>query len=434
MPDCRASLSLDGSAMDKIVIRGGRSLRGEVAVEGAKNAALPILLAALLTPERCTFRNLPQVADVRTTLRLLSDLGARVEDNAGAISVQAERLARLEAQYDLVRTMRASFLSLGPLLARFGRARVSTPGGCAIGSRPVDLHLEGLQKLGARVRIVHGYVEAEAEGLRGASIYLDVPSVGATEHLMMVATLADGRTTIENAAREPEVVDLASVLSAMGAKIAGAGDDVITIDGVPALRGVDYTIIADRIEAGTFMLATALTGGDVYIRGAHSEHLHAVILKLQEAGAEVREDADGIRVIGNGRLRSVDVKTMPYPGFPTDLQAQMMAAMTLADGRAVISEGIFENRFMHVLELNRMGADIKVHGNSAIVRGVAALSGAPVMATDLRASVCLVLAGLAAEGVTEVARVYHLDRGYARLEAKLSALGADIHRARAERG
>ena len=420
--------------MDKILIRGGRRLKGEVPVDGAKNAALPILLAALLTPERCTFRNVPLVVDVRTTLRLLTDLGARVEEADGAISVQAERLSRLEAQYDLVKTMRASFLSLGPLLARFGRARVSTPGGCAIGSRPVDLHLEGLQKLGARVRIVHGYVEAEAERLRGTRIYLDVPSVGATEHLMMVASLADGTTTIENAAREPEVVDLAGALSAMGAKIGGADDDVITIEGVPSLHGVDYTIVADRIEAGTFMMAAALTGGDVYVRGARTEHLHAVILKLREAGVDIKEDDQGIRVIGKGRLHSVDVKTMPYPGFPTDLQAQMMAAMALADGRAVISETIFENRFMHVLELNRMGADVKVEGNMAIVRGVAALSGAPVMATDLRASVCLVLAGLAAEGVTEVARVYHLDRGYARIESKLSALGADIRRVSEGRG
>jgi UDP-N-acetylglucosamine 1-carboxyvinyltransferase len=420
--------------MDSIVIRGGRRLKGEVAVEGAKNAALPILLAALLTPERCTFRNIPHVVDVRTTLRLLTALGARVEEDAGTVTVQAERLARLEAQYDLVKTMRASFLSLGPMLARFGRARVSTPGGCAIGSRPVDLHLEGLQKMGARVRIVHGYVEAEAERLRGTRIYLDVPSVGATEHLMMVATLAEGTTTIENAAREPEVVDLAGTLSTMGAKIMGAGDDVIVIEGVPSLRGTDYTVIPDRIEAGTFLMAAALTGGDVYVRGARADHLHAVILKLREAGAEVQDDPDGVRVIGNRRLHSVDVKTMPYPGFPTDLQAQMVAVMALADGRAVISETIFENRFMHVLELDRMGADIKVEGNSAIVRGVAMLSGAPVMATDLRASVSLVLAGLAAEGLTEVARVYHLDRGYARIEAKLSALGADIRRVAAARG
>ena len=420
--------------MDKILVRGGRPLRGEVQVEGAKNAALPILLAALLTAERCTFRNVPGVVDVRTALRLLTDLGVRVEEEDGAVSVQAERPSRLEAQYDLVKTMRASFLALGPLLARFGRARVSTPGGCAIGSRPVDLHLEGLQKMGARVRIVHGYVEAEVEHLRGAHVYLDVPSVGATEHLMMVATLADGTTSIENAAREPEVVDLAGALTAMGARITGAGDDVITIEGVSSLHGAEYTIVPDRIEAGTFMIAAALTGGDVDVRGARADHLNAVILKLREAGVEVKEDDQRIRVIGNGRLHSVDVKTMPYPGFPTDLQAQMLAAMALADGRAVISETIFENRFMHVLELNRMGADVKVEGNTAIVRGVATLSGAPVMATDLRASVCLVLAGLAADGVTEVSRVYHLDRGYARIEAKLSALGADIRRVSAGRG
>ena len=420
--------------MDTIQIRGGRRLKGEVTVEGAKNAALPILLGALLTSERCTFRNVPRVVDVRTTLRLLADLGARVDDTDGVIGVQAERLARLEAQYELVKTMRASFLSLGPLLARFGRARVSTPGGCAIGSRPVDLHLDGLQKMGARVRIVHGYVEAEAEALRGARIYLDFPSVGATEHLMMVATLAAGTTTIEQAAREPEVVDLARVLNAMGAKISGAGEDIITIEGVPALHGVDHTIIPERIEAGTFMMAAAVTGGDVYVRGARADHLQAVTLKLREAGVELQEDSEGIRVVGSGRLRSVDVKTMPYPGFPTDLQAQMMAVLCLADGRSVISETIFENRFMHVLELNRMGADIKVEGNSAIVRGVATLSGAPVMATDLRASVCLVLAGLAAEGMTEVSRVYHLDRGYVRIEEKLSALGADIRRVKERRG
>jgi UDP-N-acetylglucosamine 1-carboxyvinyltransferase len=420
--------------MDKILIRGGRRLKGEVMVGGAKNAALPILLASLLTPERCTFRNIPRVVDVRTTLRLLANLGAHVEESDGGISVQAERLARLEAQYELVKTMRASFLALGPLLARFGRARVSTPGGCAIGSRPVDLHLEGLQKMGAQVRIVHGYVEAEAERLHGARIYLDVPSVGATEHLMTVATLAEGSTVIENAAREPEVVDLARALTMMGARIAGAGEDTIAIEGVAGLKGCDFTIIPDRIEAGTFMMAAAVTGGDVYVRGARPDHLHAVILKLREAGAEVQEDAEGIRVIGNGRLSSVDIKTMPYPGFPTDLQAQMMAVMALADGRSVISETIFENRFMHVLELNRMGADIKVQGHSAFVRGVATLSGAPVMATDLRASVCLVLAALAAEGETEVSRVYHLDRGYSRIEDKLSALGADIRREKERRG
>jgi len=410
-------------------------LRGEVTVEGSKNAALPILLTALLTAERCTFRNVPHVVDVRTMLRLLANLGARVEeDDAGVISIQAERLARLEAPYELVKTMRASFLALGPLLARFGRARVSTPGGCAIGSRPIDLHLEGLQKMGARVRLVHGYAEAEVERLRGATIYLDVPSVGATEHLMMVACLAEGVTRIEQAAREPEVVDLARALTAMGAKITGAGEDVITVEGVPVLHGVDFTVIPDRIEAGTFMMAAAMTGGDVYVRGARSEDLHALILKLRETGAEVSLEPEGIRVVGNGRLRSVDVKTMPYPGFPTDLQAQMMAALTLADGRSVITETIFENRFMHVLELNRMGADVKVEGNMSLIRGVAFLSGAPVMATDLRASVCLVLAGLSSEGTTEVSRVYHLDRGYVHIEDKLSQLGADIRRVKEPRG
>ncbi len=420
--------------MDVIQIRGGRRLKGEVTVEGAKNAALPILLSALLTAERCTFRNVPHVVDVRTTLRLLADLGARVEEEGGVIAIQAERLARLEAQYELVKTMRASFLSLGPLLARYGRARVSTPGGCAIGSRPVNLHLDGLQKMGARVRIVHGYVEAEAEQLKGARIGLDFPSVGATEHLMMVAALADGTTTIEQAAREPEVVDLARALNAMGGRITGAGEDVITIEGVAALHSIDFTVIPDRIEAGTFMMAAAITGGDVYVRGARADQLQAVALKLREAGVDIKEDSEGLRITSNGRLRSVDVKTMPYPGFPTDLQAQMMAVLSLADGRSVISETIFENRFMHVLELNRMGADVKVEGNSAFVRGVATLSGAPVMATDLRASVCLVLAGLAADGITEVSRVYHLDRGYVRIEEKLSALGADIRRVTGRKG
>ncbi|MCK6557377.1 UDP-N-acetylglucosamine 1-carboxyvinyltransferase [Candidatus Binatia bacterium] len=419
--------------MDAIVIRGGARLGGEVRVDGAKNAALPILLAALLTREPCTFRNVPRVVDVRTTLRLLANLGAAVEEDGDSVRVHADRLARLEAQYELVKTMRASFLALGPLLARFGRSRVSTPGGCAIGTRPVDLHIDGLQRLGARIRLQHGYVEAETDRLRGAQISLAMPSVGATEHLMMVAALAEGTTIIENAAREPEIVDLAAALTAMGARIRGAGEPAITIDGVAELHGADFTIIPDRIEAGTFMMAAAVTGGDVYVRGARAEHLQAPVLKLREAGVEVCEDAEGVRVTGNGRLRSVDVKTMPFPGFPTDLQAQLMAAMTLADGRSVISETIFENRFMHVQELNRMGADIKIEGHNAIVRGVTALSGAPVMATDLRASVCLVLAALAAQGTTEIARVYHLDRGYVGIEEKLSALGADIKRVKGRR-
>ncbi len=420
--------------MDRIVVEGGYRLAGEVAIEGAKNAALPLLFASLLTREPCCLRNVPDVVDVRTALRLLQDLGARVQRQGDTVWVEARELTSIEAPYDLVKTMRASFLVLGPLLARCGEARVSTPGGCAIGARPVNLHLEGLQRLGAEVQIVHGYAEARAGRLRGSTIYLDTPSVGATEHLMMVASVAEGTTRIENAAREPEVADLAGALNAMGARITGAGEDVITIDGVPELHGADYTVLPDRIEAGTFLIAGAMTAGAVFARGARPEHLHALILKLREAGVDVEEDTAGVHVRANRRLRSVDIKTMPYPGFPTDLQAQFMAAMTLADGRAVITETIFENRFLHAVELSRLGAEIRVTGNTAVVRGVEKLTGAPVMATDLRASVSLVLAGLAAEGTTEVSRVYHLDRGYARLEQKLAQLGARIERRTDKKG
>lgn len=415
--------------MDKIIVRGGRALRGKVQVEGSKNAALPILLASLLTEEDCVFRNVPNVVDVRTTLKLLQGLGAEVERiDDDAVRIRAERLARLEAPYELVKTMRASFLALGPLLARHGRARVSTPGGCAIGGRPVDLHIQGLQHFGAQVQLVHGYAEAEAEELRGARIYLDFPSVGATEHLMMVATLAKGQTVIEHAAREPEIVDLANALISMGARIQGAGDDVITIDGVERLHGTDYRVVADRIEAGTFLVAAAITGGDVEVVGAVASHLDPLILKLREMGVDVRECEGGVRVIGNGRLRAVDIKTMPYPGFPTDLQAQMMALLCTAEGTSVLEEKIFENRFMHAPELIRMGAKIDVHGGTATVQGVDRLRGAPVMATDLRASVSLILAGLAAEGETIVSRVYHLDRGYEHVVRKLESVGAKIER------
>ena len=414
--------------MDKIVVHGGSPLHGKVKVDGAKNAALPLLFASLLTEAPCTFRNVPMVVDVRTTLRLLADLGAQVSAADDVVKIEAPRLARLEAPYELVKTMRASFLALGPLLARFGRARVSTPGGCAIGGRPIDLHLRGLELMGADIRHEHGYVEATAERLRGARIHLDVPSVGATEHLMMVATLAEGVTTIEHAAREPEVVDLAEALIAMGATIDGAGEDVIRIEGSEKLSGMDYEVIPDRIEAGTFLFAAAMTGGDVDVLGARLQHLDAVVAKLEEMGAEVRPHDAGIRVSAPHRLRAVDVRTMPYPGFPTDLQAQIMAALTLARGRSVITETIFENRFMHVFELNRLGAEIKVDGHNALVQGVEALSGAPVMATDLRASVSLIMAALAAQGRTEVSRVYHLDRGYSNLEKKLSALGAKVER------
>jgi UDP-N-acetylglucosamine 1-carboxyvinyltransferase len=419
--------------VDTIVIRGGAELTGEVLVSGAKNAALPLLFSTLLTPERVVVRNVPALADVKTAIQVLRHLGARVtrSPDGHEVVVETRDVAGSEAPYDLVKTMRASFLVLGPLLARFGHARVSTPGGCAIGARPVDLHLTGLQKMGARLRIREGYVEADAERLRGTKLVLDFPSVGATQQLMMAAALAEGVTVIENAAREPENVCLALALERMGVVVRGAGTSEVTIEGRPALAGGEHTVIPDRIEAGTFMVAAALTGGAVDVTGARPDHLEAFIGKLREAGVVVTERESGVRVEGNGRLSAVDVKTMPYPGFPTDLQAQFMALMTRAGGTSTLTETIFENRFLHAQELVRMGADVRVDGNRAIVRGTPALSGAPVMATDLRASVCLVLAGLAARGTTRVARVYHLDRGYERVEAKLSALGADVVRERA---
>jgi UDP-N-acetylglucosamine 1-carboxyvinyltransferase len=421
--------------MDKIVVHGGRRLIGSVEVAGAKNAALPILFASLLTPDRCVLRRLPNVVDVRTSLRLLEGLGASVSTlEDGAVSIAATNLGEPEAKYELVKTMRASFLVLGPLLARCGRARVSTPGGCAIGGRPVDIHLNGLRKMGAEIEVVHGYAEARAPRLHGAQIHLDMPSVGATQHLMMTAALADGETVLENAACEPEVADLGRALVAMGADIEGAGEPVVRIRGTRLLHGSDFTIIADRIEAGTFMIAAAITGGDVTVRGARAEHMQAFIGKLRETGVRIDEDGSSLRVRAHGRLRGTDVKTAPYPGFATDLQAQFMALASLSEGTSVIAETIFENRFMHAQELMRMGADIKLEGNSAIVRGVAQLSGAPVMATDLRASVSLILAALAAENTTEVLRVYHLDRGYERIEEKLSGLGADIERVKGARG
>ena len=418
--------------MDKILVRGGRRLEGEVVVSGAKNAALPILIASLLTAERCVYDGVPDLVDIHTTLRLLSGFGVKVEkekhEGGLALTIQSDQVTMLDASYDLVKTMRASFLVLGPLLARFGAARVSTPGGCAIGARPVNLHLKGLAEMGANIDLVHGYVEAKAEKLHGARIYLDLPSVGATENLMMAATLAEGKTVIENAAKEPEVEDLAIVLNKMGAKIEGAGSDVVKIKGVEKLRGASHHTVPDRIEAGTFMVAAALTDGDVVVRGARPNHLDVFLLKLKEAGVRLSIEEDQISVKGNGRAKSVDITTLPYPGFPTDLQAQMMVLMAVADGVSVITENIFENRFMHAQELDRMGADIRLEGNRAIIRGVESLSGAPVMATDLRASVSLVLAGLVAKGQTEISRVYHLDRGYEHIERKLSALGADIER------
>lgn len=418
--------------MDRILVRGGRRLQGEVVVSGSKNAALPILVSSLLTAERCVYERIPDLMDIHTTLKLLSGLGARIEKQKQtgglALTIQADRVTTLDAPYDLVKTMRASFLVLGPLLARFGTARVSTPGGCAIGARPVNLHLKGLAEMGANINLVHGYVEAKAKRLHGARIYLDLPSVGATENLMMAATLAEGRTVVENSAKEPEVEELASVLNKMGAKIRGAGSDVIEIEGVDELHGISQVIIPDRIEAGTFMVAAALTCGDVVVRRTRPNHLDAFLLKLKETGVELGIEEDTVRVKGNGKAKSVDITTFPYPGFPTDLQAQMMVLMAVADGLSVTTETIFENRFMHAQELNRMGADIRLEGSRAIIRGVESLSGAPVMATDLRASVSLVLAGLVARDQTAISRVYHLDRGYEHIERKLSALGADIER------
>jgi UDP-N-acetylglucosamine 1-carboxyvinyltransferase len=419
--------------VDKIIVRGGRQLEGEVAVSGSKNAALPILISSLLTSETCVYQGIPNLVDINTTLKLLAGLGVDVDKeswgrDSGDLTLRAERVKNLEASYDLVKTMRASFLVAGPLLARFGRAHVSTPGGCAIGTRPVNLHLKGLAAMGASIDQVHGYIEARAEKLRGTKIYLDLPSVGATENLMMAASLAEGTTVVENAAKEPEIEDLATVLNKMGAQVQGAGSDIIRIEGVTSLRGVTHRVIPDRIEAGSFVIAAVLTGSDVLVTGGWPAHLDAFFIKLKEAGVDLVTDENSVRVKGNGKLKSVDVTTLPYPGFPTDLQAQMMVLMSVADSVSVITETIFENRFMHAQELDRMGADIRLEGNRAVVRGVKELSGAPVMATDLRASVSLILAGLVASGTTEISRVYHLDRGYEHIEKKLSKLGAAIER------
>ena len=417
--------------MDKIVIHGGQRLKGEVLVSGAKNAALPLLFATLLTAGQHRLSNVPQLRDIDTVARLLTTLGAKVEWRDGLFAVDADAIQSVEAPYDLVRTMRASVLVLGPLLARYGHARVSLPGGCAIGARPINLHLKGLEAMGAKITLDHGYVEARARRLHGARIYLDTPTVGGTENLMMAAALAKGTTVLENAAREPEIVDLANALNAMGGRVTGAGSDTVAIEGVDELRPLDYAVMPDRIEAGTFMVAAAITRGDVKVKGAVAADLEALVAKLQATGTEIIEEADGLRVKGPRRIESVDIKTQPHPGFPTDMQAQFMALMTLGQGTSVISENVFENRFMHVCELQRMGADISIEGHTATVKGVKELTGAPVMATDLRASASLILAGLAADNTTEVRRIYHLDRGYERIEEKLQKLGADITRVEA---
>jgi UDP-N-acetylglucosamine 1-carboxyvinyltransferase len=416
--------------MDKFVITGGTALEGEIAANGSKNSALPALAAALLTDEPVVLHRVPRVRDIRTMERLLVDIGTTVEEDGQTVRLRTERIVCPEAPYELVKTMRASSLVLGPLVARSGRARVSLPGGCAIGARPINLHIFGLEQLGARIHQEHGYIEAEAvDGLRGAVVHFDRITVTGTEDLMMAAVLAKGETILRNAAREPEVVDLAELLIRMGAKIEGAGTSTIRIQGVEHLTGAEHTIIADRIEAGTFLVAGAITDGDLTVTDCVPEHLGALVSKLQQAGAEVTQpDATTLRVRGRGRLRSVDMTTEEYPGFATDLQAQYMALMTQAEGIAIVVETIFENRFMHAQELARMGANIRVDGKQAIVAGPRQLTGAGVIASDLRASASLVLGALVARGDTVIDRVYHIDRGYEKIEAKLAAAGAKIHR------
>lgn len=415
--------------MDEIIINGGKRLNGEVVVSGAKNAALPMITASILTGGEFSFSNVPALKDVETILLLISRLGGKVlRYDDGTVVVDTSDLNVFEAPYDLVRKMRASILVLGPLLARLKKARVSLPGGCAIGARPINLHLSGLAKLGADIRLEHGYVEASAPRLAGEEIFFDIPTVTGTENLMMAAVLAKGTTVLRNAAREPEIKALADMLNSMGADIRDAGSPVITIRGVESLRPVQARIIPDRIEAGTYMVAASLTKGRITICNCEPDHLKAVIAKIREAGADVSISGKNIVVQGNSSIKSVDIKTLPYPGFPTDMQAQFMVLMCVAEGLSVISETVFENRFIHVSELRRMGADITISGGHAVVKGGARLSGAPVMATDLRASASLVLAGLVAEGTTRISRIYHLDRGYEHLEQKLSRLGADIQR------
>jgi UDP-N-acetylglucosamine 1-carboxyvinyltransferase len=414
--------------VDKLRISGGRPLQGEVAVSGAKNAALPIMCASLLTAKRLSLSNVPRLMDVSTMGKLMGQMGVEVDRSAATMVLDSKNLNNPVAAYDLVKTMRASVLVLGPLLARCGRAKVSLPGGCAIGQRPVDQHVKGLQAMGATISIEHGYMHAEAERLRGARIVMDLVTVTGTENLMMAATLAQGTTLIENAAREPEVVDLAKCLIAMGAKIDGAGSDVIRIDGVSSLAGVSHAVMPDRIETGTYLAAAAAAGGRVRLSGAAPETLDATLEKLRDAGASIKIQSNTIDIEMSARPAAVSVRTAPYPGFATDMQAQFMALATVANGTALITETIFENRFMHALEMQRLGADISIQGNTAVVKGVERLQGATVMATDLRASAGLVIAGLVADGQTVIERIYHLDRGYEALETKLGALGAKVER------
>ena len=419
--------------MDKLIIQGGNRLHGEVLISGAKNAALPILCASLLAETPLHLTSVPALKDVGSTIKLLEKMGVKVNRDADKVSLDASIIHSKEAPYEMVKTMRASILVLGPLLARFGQARVSLPGGCAIGSRPVDLHIKGLQAMGAEIHIEHGYIEATTahlpnQRLQGARYYMDLVTVTGTENLMMAAALAQGTTVLENAAKEPEVVDMAECLIKMGAKISGAGTDVITIIGVERLTGATHNVVCDRIEAGTYMVAVAMTGGEVKLLNVQPKLLDAVIEKLRDAGASVSCESDSITVKSDGQLKAVNIRTAPHPAFPTDMQAQFMALNTIAKGMSKVTETIFENRFMHVQEMQRLGADIDIEGNTALVKGVAFLDGATVMATDLRASASLVLAGLVARGETVIERIYHLDRGYENLEQKLNALGANVKR------
>ncbi len=416
--------------MDKMRIRGGKALHGTVQASGSKNAALPILISSLLAETPCRFRRVPNLMDVRTTFKLLEHMGVVVKNDLGKneVELDASKVTSQEAPYDLVRTMRASVVVLGPLLARFGRAKVSLPGGCAIGARPINFHLTGLEKLGAEIELDQGYVIAKAKRLRGARVAFEFPSVGATENVMMAAVLAEGESILENCAQEPEIVDLARALRAMGAEISGEGSATIHIQGKKSLQGCDYSVIGDRIEAGTFLAAAFATRGSVRVEGLDSEFLESVLVKFEDAGAEIRRFSDAIELVSKGRPRGTDITTLPFPGFPTDMQAQFMAVMAVADGASVVTETVFENRFMHVPELVRLGADISIHGKSAMIRGQEKLLGAPLMATDLRASASLIIGALCAEGETVVNRIYHLDRGYERMEEKLRALGADIER------
>ena len=418
--------------MEKLIVKGGNRLVGAVKTSGAKNAVLPIIAASILGTTPSHLDEVPMLEDVHTISEVLKCLGLAVEcsPEKNVLDIDSTEITSYEAPYELVRTMRASFLVMGPLLARIGKARISMPGGCAIGARPIDIHLKGFEALGVKIEQGHGYIEASApEGLKGTSIYFDFPSVGATENIMMAASLAEGTTILENAAEEPEIVDLANYLNKMGAKIRGAGTDTIRIEGVEKLHGADYTIIPDRIEAGTYMIAAAMTGGgDIVVENVLPEHQKPLIAKLREAGAVVEEDIDKVRVIGKNPLKAVSIKTLPYPGFPTDMQAQMMAMMVIAEGRSKVTETVFENRFMHVVELNRMGAQISTEGRSAVIDGPCKLTGCDVRATDLRAGAAMILAGLVAEGTTRIGDLHHIDRGYENIVAKLKNLGADIER------